>query len=367
MNDEEYMQMALEEAVKGVGHVNPNPLVGAVIVKDGRILATGYHKAYGELHAERNAFKNCAENTSGATLYVTLEPCCHYGKTPPCTEVIMEHRIKRVVVGCLDPNPLVAGKGIRILQEAGIQVETGVLEEKCKKQNEVFLHYIKTKTPFVVMKYAMTLDGKIATATGKSKWITGEVARQRVQQDRNRYMVIMVGIGTVFADDPMLNCRLEGGRSPIRIICDSKLRTPMESKIVATANEIQTILATTCKEKQRQQSYLEKGCQIVEVGEKDGHLDLQELMRKLGERGIDGVYLEGGGTLNDAAIKAGIVNKVQAYISPKLFGGTTAKTPVEGSGIKEVAECLELDEIRMTQLGKDVLLEGDVKKCSQES
>ena len=226
MKKEDYMKAALNEAVKGLGFTNPNPMVGAVIVKDGRIISRGYHRRYGELHAERNAIINCKDNLNGSEIYVTLEPCCHYGKTPPCTEAIIQSGIKKVFIGSEDPNPLVAGKGAETLRKHGIYVESGILKKECDRINDVFFHYITYKTPFVVIKYAMTADGKIACYNGESKWITGERARENVQKSRLRYSAVMVGAGTVIADDPMLTCRLENGRNPIRIICDSSLEYP---------------------------------------------------------------------------------------------------------------------------------------------
>ena len=242
--DKEYMLRAISLAKKGEGWTNPNPMVGAVIVKDGRIIGEGYHKKYGELHAERNAFASLKESAKGATMYVTMEPCCHYGKTPPCTQAIIEHEIGKVVIGSKDPNPKVSGKGVQILKEAGISVEENFLREECDKLNPIFFHYIRTKMPYVVMKYAMTLDGKIATKTGESKWITGKEAREEVQHMRHRYMGIMVGIGTVLADDPMLNVRAKDKKSPVRIICDSKLRIKEDSQIVKTAFNQRTIVIT---------------------------------------------------------------------------------------------------------------------------
>lgn len=231
MTDQDYMRQAIMLARKGEGWTSPNPMVGAVIVKNGRIIGEGYHARWGGLHAERNALASLTEPAEGATLYVTLEPCCHYGKTPPCTEALLEHKIARVVIGSRDPDPRVAGKGAQILKAAGVRVEEDFLREECDRLNPVFFHYITEKTPYVVMKYAMTLDGKIATRTGASKWITGEEARTRVQLLRHRYSGIMAGIGTVLADDPLLNVRLEGKKSPTRIICDSHLRIPPESRI----------------------------------------------------------------------------------------------------------------------------------------
>ncbi|QAT50316.1 bifunctional diaminohydroxyphosphoribosylaminopyrimidine deaminase/5-amino-6-(5-phosphoribosylamino)uracil reductase RibD [Caproiciproducens sp. NJN-50] len=367
MSDETYMKLALEYAQKGCGWVNPNPMVGAVVVKDGRVIGTGYHQRYGELHAERNALASCTEPPRNATLYVTLEPCCHYGKTPPCTEAILESGIRRVVVGSVDPNPLVAGKGIQILRRHGIEVSEGVLCEACTGLNEVFFHFIQTKTPYVVMKYAMTMDGKITTRSGRSKWITGETARRRVQEDRHRYTGIMAGVGTILADDPLLTCRLPGGRNPARIICDSRLRTPLNARVVRTAGEAPTILATCSRDEALAHSYRDAGCEILTLPSKDGHVDLRELMAALGEKKIDSVLLEGGGALNWSALQSGIVNKVQAYVAPKLFGGADAKSPVGGIGVEDPKKAFRLASPQVTQLGEDILLESEVLPCSQES
>lgn len=353
------MRRALALAALGAGRVNPNPMVGCVIVKEGRIIGEGWHQEYGGLHAERNALANCNESTADATLYVTLEPCCHWGKTPPCTDAILEHHIKRVVVGCTDTNPLVAGQGIQLLRKAGVEVETGVCEVECRSLNEVFFHYIAHKTPFVVLKYAMTLDGKIAAYTGDSKWITGEAARTHVHQTRNRLSGIMVGVGTVIADDPLLTCRIEGGRHPTRIICDSHAQIPLETQIVRTAKDIKTIVAVIEKN-EKTQALEQAGIQILCCEEKDGRVDLSDLMRQLGEQNIDSVLLEGGSTLAFSALQAGIVRKVQAYIAPKLVGGQTAKTPVGGEGFPLMNDALALDNLSVQPLGGDFLLEGDI-------
>ncbi len=366
MNDEDYMKHAIELAKKGVGFVNPNPMVGAVIVKEDRIIGEGYHKKYGELHAERNAFANLTEPAEGATLYVTLEPCCHYGKTPPCTEAIIEHKIGRVVIGSKDPNPLVAGKGVQILKEHGISVTENVCREACDELNPVFFHYIRTKMPYVAMKFAETLDGKIACESGASKWVTGEEARTYVMKLRHRYMGIMVGVQTVLTDDPMLNCRMEGGRNPVRIICDTHLRTPLMSKIVLTAKEIPTILATAETEESKHHPYREMGCEVVTVDAKDGKLNLKELMIKLGERKIDSILLEGGATLNWSALKNGIVNYVYGFIAPKFFGGEKAKTPVAGEGFATPEEAIFLKNKHVRNIGEDILIEGEVKSCLPE-
>ena len=361
MTNEEYMSLALTLSKKGEGYVNPNPMVGAVIVKNGKIIGQGYHEKYGELHAERNAILDCKENPKDATMYVTLEPCCHYGKTPPCTEAIIESGITKVFVGCLDPNPVVSGKGVEILKNAGIEVHTAIFEAECMEQNSIFMHYIKTKQPFVTMKYAMTLDGKIATASGESKWITDELARENVHKDRNRHTGIMVGVGTVIMDDPMLTSRISNGRNPVRIICDTNLRTPLNKKVVTSAKEVRTIIGTACQDSNKHLPYLEAGCEIVTVSTKGSHLDLQELMTKLGAMKIDSILLEGGSTLNFSALENRIVNKVQAYIAPKIYGGDSAKTPVGGSGIDKIADCVKLKDQRISYFGKDILIESEVE------
>ncbi|ADU26209.1 bifunctional diaminohydroxyphosphoribosylaminopyrimidine deaminase/5-amino-6-(5-phosphoribosylamino)uracil reductase RibD [Ethanoligenens harbinense] len=367
MSDETYMKLALEYAEKGCGWVNPNPMVGAVVVKDGRVIGTGWHRRYGELHAERNALASCTEPPQGATLYVTLEPCCHYGKTPPCTDAILESGIHRVVVGSVDPNPLVAGKGIRILRQRGIEVAEGVLGDACTGINEVFFHFIRTRMPYVVMKYAMTMDGKIATCSGQSKWITGETARRRTQEDRHRYSGIMVGIGTVLTDDPLLTCRLPDGRNPVRIVCDSRLRTPLNAQIVRITGEAPTILVTCSRDEALAYPYRDAGCEVLTLPAKDGHVDLRALMTALGKKGIDSVLLEGGGALNWSALQSGIVNKVQAYVAPKLFGGINAKSPVAGMGVESPEQAFRLASPQVTRLGEDILLESEVLSCSQES
>ena len=372
---EEYMRRALELARKGEGHTSPNPMVGCVVVKDGRIISEGYHEKYGEFHAERNALTRCTEDTAGADLYVTLEPCCHQGKTPPCTDIIIEKKIARVFVGSMDSNPLVAGKGVQILRDHGIYVETGVLDAECRKLNEVFYHYIATKTPFVVMKYAMTLDGKIATKTGASKWITGEAARAEVQHMRHRYMGIMAGIGTVLADDPMLNVRMEGWKSPIRILCDSGLRIPLDGQIVKSAGKYRTIVAYADSEntEAKRKRLHEMGVETICCPDENNQVDLKKLMKYLGEEGIDSILLEGGGTLNDSALRAGIVQEVQAFIAPKLFGGMNSKTPVEGIGVRFPSEAVKLKCTDICQIGEDIRITCQVcgkeqeESCLQES
>lgn len=375
MAEEQFMKRAIELAKQGVGWTAPNPLVGAVVVKNGRVIGEGYHRKYGELHAERNALAACTEDPAGATLYVTLEPCCHYGKTPPCTEIIIEKKIAKVVIGSRDPNPKVAGKGARILREHGINVVEDYMREACDALNPVFFHYITTKTPYVVLKFAMTLDGKIATRTGASKWIAGEAARNHVHQLRGRYAGILAGIGTVLADDPMLNCRIDGAHQPLRIILDSHLRIPMGSRLVRSAKEYPLLIVCNESTRDREegtnriQKLEEAGAKVWTLPEKNGHPDLNVLMQRLGEEKIDSVLIEGGGTVNEAVLKAHIVHHVYAYIAPKIFGGEDAKTPVEGSGIRLPQECAKLRLAKITVLLNDMLLEYDVEgetECSPE-
>ncbi len=355
--DEKYMKRAIELALKGTGYVNPNPLVGAVIVKNNKIIGEGWHKKYGELHAERDAFKNLTENAEDADMYVTLEPCCHYGKQPPCTEAIIEHNIKRVFVGSSDPNPLVAGKGIKYLREHGIEVIENILKAECDEINKVFFHYITTKTPYVVMKYAMTADGKIACVSGKSKWITGEKARENVQHTRKALSAIMVGIGTVITDNPLLTCRIEESVNPVRIICDSSLKIPLDSNIVKTAKDVKTIIAH-CNENSEKKKELEKaGCVVLKTAEKNGKVDLKDLMKLLGEMKIDSVLVEGGAELNYSLLQNGIVNKLQVYIAPKIFGGKNAKSPVGGEGVSEPDSAFKFGKPKVKFIDNDLLLE----------
>lgn len=363
MIDEGYMRHALELAAKGRGTTTPNPMVGAVIVKDGRIIGEGYHIRSGEGHAEVNAFRNCTEDPEGATIYVTLEPCSHYGKTPPCADLVVSKKVARCVVAAMDPNPLVAGRGVKKIEAAGIEVVTGVLAEESIKLNEVFMKFIVTNRPFVLFKAAMSLDGKIATASGESQWISCEASREEVHRLRHAYTGIMAGIGTVLADDPMLNCRMEGAKQPIRIIVDSKLRIPMDSKLVQSANEYPLIIA--CLEdpdEDKKQALTEAGAKVLETpADADGHVDLASLMEMLGMMKIDSILLEGGGILADSARKAGIIDKVQIYIAPMIIGGEGAKTPVEGTGIAALADSLKLTDLTVEMSGCDVKVTGSVK------
>ena len=361
MTDAELMRHAIALAKRGTGFVNPNPLVGAVLARDGQIIAEGWHAKYGDLHAERNALKVCAD-PRGAVMYVTLEPCCHTGKQPPCTDAILQSGIRKVFVGSDDPNPQVAGKGLKLLEDAGIEVVRGFLKDECDALNPIFFHYITARTPYVIMKIAMTADGKTATRAGFSKWITGEASRRHVHETRKRCAAIMVGIGTVLADDPTLTCRIENPSDPIRIVCDSNLQTPIESKLVVTAREIPTYIATCSIDRRKAELLESKGVHILEIPPDEGHVDLRFLMRRLGEMGIDSVLLEGGAALHEAALRAGIVQHIQVYIAPKMFGGVSAKPAVGGLGVYGVEEAYQLTSPEISRYGDDILLEYDVKE-----
>ena len=358
------MQLAYNLAKKGCGGVNPNPLVGAVIVKDGEIIGEGYHEICGGPHAEVNAFRFAKESVEGATMYVTLEPCSHFGKTPPCAQAVVDNKIARVVIGMLDPNPLVSGRGVKLLQEHGIEVESDFLSAELAQMNRVFLKFIQDKKPYVIMKTAMTLDGKISSRTGDSRWVSNEQSRAKVHELRNELMAIMVGVDTVIADDPILTTRLTSnreGRNPIRIVVDSKARIPLDSKILNTTAEAKTIVAvTSLADRNKVDQIKALGNEVIFIGEKDNRVDLNLLMQTLGEKGIDGILLEGGATLNYAALESQIIDEVHAYIAPKLIGGYDAKTPVGGKGIEKMKDAVNLQNIHFENIADDILVTGEV-------
>lgn len=359
MTEEHFMRRAIDLAKKAAGKTNPNPMVGAVIVKNGKIIGEGFHQQIGGLHAERNALAACTEPPEGGTIYVTLEPCCHYGKTPPCTEAILEHKLARVVIGSRDPNPKVAGKGAALLRQAGIAVTEDFLREECDALNPVFLHYIKNKEPYIALKYAMTADGKTAANSGASQWITGETARNHVHQLRNYYTGILVGIGTVLQDDPMLTCRIPGGRNPIRIVCDSHLRIPLNCKLCNTTDQAPVILACIDDPEHKQAALEAKGVQVLFTAEREGRPDIPDLLTKLGAFDIDGILVEGGGTINASFVAAKQVHHVYAYVGAQIFGGVNSYTPVSGPGIEAVADSLKLSRPQVQILGEDILIEYD--------
>lgn len=359
---EQYMKRALELAKLGWGYTNPNPLVGAVIVKDSRIIGEGYHEYFGGPHAEINAIKNAKEDVKGAQLYVTLEPCCHHGKTPPCVDAIIKSGIQDVYIAMEDPNSFVSGKGIKYLKEAGLNVYTGILKNEAQKLNEIFIKYITTKIPYVILKSAMTVDGKIATTIGDSKWITNEKSREHVHMLRGRVMAIMVGVNTVIKDNPYLTARIRGLKSPTRIIIDSQGRIPLDSNVLCDRSA-KTIIATTKKMPVDKINKLRNlAIDIIIVDSIDGKVNLKELIKVLGTMGIDSVLIEGGGTLNYSALKEGIVDKVMFYIAPKIIGGSNALTPVEGNGIDYIKDAIKLNDIEITKFDDDILITGYIEK-----
>lgn len=362
--DATYMKRALELAEQARGKTDPNPLVGCVVVKNGAILAEGYHQSYGTAHAERDALMKLKPGEAeGSTLYVTLEPCCHTGKQPPCTDLIIASGVSRVVVGAIDSNPLVTAAGIRQLEAAGIRVTTGVLEAECFAQNHYFHHYMKTGLPYVALKYAMTLDGKIATSSGDSKWITGEHARAHVQTLRRDYAGILVGIGTVLADDPLLTCRIDPAANPTRIICDNSLRIPEDSQIVRTAKEVPTLVVCNAHHL-KDIAIASKRERLEEAGIKilvqEGAVSLPVLLRQLAEEKIISVLVEGGSRIHASFLSDDLADYVYAYIAPKLIGGLTAPGPVGGSGKTLMADAVLLDEVKFLQFGNDCLISGAV-------
>ncbi|MCT4594297.1 MAG: bifunctional diaminohydroxyphosphoribosylaminopyrimidine deaminase/5-amino-6-(5-phosphoribosylamino)uracil reductase RibD [Anaeromicrobium sp.] len=362
--DEKYMKRAIELAKKGEGLVSPNPLVGAVIVKDGKVIGEGYHKYYGGNHAEIEAFNSANDSVEGATMYVTLEPCFHKGKTPPCVKEIIKRKIKRVVIGIKDPNPLVAGKSIELLKDEKIQVQVGLCSEEIKILNEEFIKYITTKEPFCILKSAMTLDGKIATKTGDSKWITNEKSREYVHQLRNRVSAIMVGVDTIIKDDPMLNTRLTGTSvDPLKIIVDTRGRIPIESRVVNMDSDKGVILATTnLIDKEKEEELKNRGVNLIKTPLKNDRVDLKYLFKELGNRGIDSLLIEGGGTLNDSLLREDLIDKIIFFIGPKIIGGKDSKSPVEGMGVSLMRDSIEVKNIKVKSFEDDVVIEGYVRR-----
>lgn len=421
--DKKYMRMAIDLALNGQGHVNPNPMVGAVIVRDGHVLSSGWHHVYGDLHAERDALSRCVGDPAGATMYVTLEPCCHHGKQPPCTDAIMAAGISRVVAGMGDPNPLVAGHGLEILRRAGIEVSCGLFQNRIRHINRVFVKYITTKRPWVVLKSAMTLDGRIAARTGDSKWVSGEESRRLVHELRGRYSGIVAGIGTAVADDPMLNCRLDGMRQPVRFIVDSRASLPLDSALVRTAGEYRTVVVHTADApQQRLEALRSRGVELLEcpsVGtaaspgmsrtsgpvlssgpeqpsgtvlssglvhpsghavdavtggvdihgkvDSPGKVDLSAMMDRIGAMGIDSLLVEGGAELNWSMVAGGLVDEYYIFLAPKIIGGRNAKGPVGGEGFARMAEAVPVKVDSVTPCGTDWLVHGFSSEYRYES
>lgn len=349
------MRQALRLAKRG--HTNPNPMVGAVVVKDGAVIGRAYHQKAGEPHAEALALAQAGKAAKGSTLYVTLEPCCHYGRTPPCSDAVIAAGVKRVVAAMVDPNPKVAGKGIEALRKAGVEVEIGALEQEARELNEAYIKVVTTGLPFVTLKMAMTLDGKIATRSGDSKWISGEESRRLAHRMRARADAIVIGAGTALMDDPELTARIGGSkRQPARIIVDESARLSVTARMFQKPGG-DVIVATTKQACEDTVGKLqEAGARIVCLDAIDGVVDLAALFRSLAEMGFNNVLLEGGGELNAAALNAKLVDKVVIFIAPKIIGGRDAKTPVEGEGVDAVAEALPLADVRTRRCGEDLLV-----------
>ncbi|HYF83245.1 MAG TPA: bifunctional diaminohydroxyphosphoribosylaminopyrimidine deaminase/5-amino-6-(5-phosphoribosylamino)uracil reductase RibD [Clostridia bacterium] len=363
LDDSFYMKKVLELAARGSGSTSPNPLVGAVIVKEGRVIGEGWHERAGEAHAEINAIRNSSEDVENSTIYVNLEPCSHFGRTPPCAAELVKRRFKRVVVAMEDPNPLVAGRGIKLLKDSGIQVDVGINRLEALKLNDIFIKFITKKTPFVLLKSAMTLDGKTATKSGDSKWISGEQSREYVHNLRNKYSSILVGVNTAIKDDPELTTRLEGikTRNPVRIIVDSKGRIPADAKVLETDENKRTIIAATGDMTEEKLKYLKgRGIEVIITDKKDGKVDIRQLMEELYKRGIDSLMVEGGGTVASAFIEEGLIDKVAFFIAPVIIGGKAAPTPVMGAGVDSISDGYRLKHQNVTTFGHDVLIEGYV-------
>ena len=356
-SDRHFMRRALELAARGKGRTSPNPVVGCVIVRDGRIAGEGFHERAGGPHAEVNAIQSAGGDIAGATVYVSLEPCCHHGKTPPCTDLLIRHKPARVVVAMRDPNPLVAGNGIAALEAAGIDVDIGVLEGEAQTLNEAFTKFITTKMPFVIAKCGMSLDGKIATRTGDSRWVTGEASRRLVHEIRNEVDAILIGSRTVMTDDPSLTARLDQQTNdPIRVIVDADEYLASDRRVFNLESTAPTWVALPMG-----QSF-EGADEVIHVADGPGGIDLAALMRELAARNVMSVLIEGGGTTHASAFAAGIVDKVMFFVAPKIIGGRDAVTAVEGDGAERMSDAIQLERMSARDVGEDILIEAYVKK-----
>ena len=365
MDDQKFMQMALDLAIKGEGFTSPNPMVGAVVVKNGKLVGGGYHEVVGGAHAEVNAIDAAGKLASGATLYVTLEPCNHTGRTPPCTQKILDAGISRVVVAMPDPNENVAGGGLKYLAQHGLQVTTGVCEEQARKQNEAFIKYITTGRPFVTAKCAATLDGRIATRTGDSKWVTGEASRRYVHRLRHAVDAIMVGINTVRKDDPSLTTRLDDGKGkdPVRIILDTHLSIAPSARVLQQASDAETILVAGKGLADSKKTVFEKaGIRVIEAPLTHNQIDMAALMGPLGAMENSSLLIEGGSQVMASAFRAGIIDKVQFFYAPKILGGDDGIPICSGPGAELMRESIALEDITVQRFDDDVLIEGYVEK-----
>lgn len=363
---ERYMRRAIELARQGEGRTAPNPPVGAVLVRDGSIVGEGYHPAAGEPHAEILALRAAGELARGADLYVTLEPCCHQGRTGPCTEALISAGVRRVIYGTVDPNPEVSGRGLARLTSAGIEVSAGSLADECRRLIAPFAKHVSTGRPYVILKAAMTLDGQVATSCGESQWITGDSSRELVHCWRNRVDGILTGSGTVLADNPRLTVRLaDAGRNPARIVLDSRLRTSPAAQVYASQSPGRRLLVTVQGHaRERLEPFSARGVEIHEVPPLDEHLDLAAVMDLLGKSGLQCLLVEGGGELNRALLHAGLIDRVMLFVAPLFLGGSDGKPLFSGPGVVRLAEALRLKDFLVSRIGEDLLLEGELTPCS---
>jgi diaminohydroxyphosphoribosylaminopyrimidine deaminase/5-amino-6-(5-phosphoribosylamino)uracil reductase len=362
------MTLALRLAAKGLGQTSPNPMVGALVVKNGRIVGRGYHHGPGQPHAEILALNQAGSRAKGATLYVTLEPCCHLLKrTPPCVPIVIKSGVRAVVVAMTDPNSLVKGRGVAALRRAGITVTTAVAQEEARQLNRAYLHWVTTGRPYVILKAGMTLDGKVATAKGESRWITGPLARRDVHRLRSQVDAVLVGVGTVLKDNPTLTARLSDRplklalKQPMRVVLDSQLRTPPKARVCATQDQARTVIATTSRASQSRRRPLElAGLEVVSLPLKNTRVSLPSLMTMLGKRGVTSVLIEGGSTVNASALREKLVNHVVLYLAPTLMGGQDAKAVIGDRSPKRLAQALPLRHVTVRRIGEDVVVEGDL-------
>ncbi|QWC21352.1 bifunctional diaminohydroxyphosphoribosylaminopyrimidine deaminase/5-amino-6-(5-phosphoribosylamino)uracil reductase RibD [Bacillus haikouensis] len=363
MEHKDYMQLALTMAAATKGQTSPNPAVGAVVVKNGEIAGMGAHLKAGEGHAEVLAITAAGEKADGADIYVTLEPCSHYGRTPPCSQLIIKSGIKRVFIATTDPNPLVAGKGIEQLRQAGVEVHIGEGKEEALELNKHFFHHMKYQTPYVTLKTAVTLDGKTAVASGDSKWITSEESRLDVHYDRHRHDAILVGVNTIIRDNPHLTTRLpQGGKNPIRIILDNTLRTPLESNVVRDKESKTIIMTSDSITEEDKVPYLQEGCEVITLPDK--RIDLQSVLKELGKNSIQSVYVEGGSSVHGSFLEQKAFQELIIYMAPKLIGGRDAHTSFGGSGVSAIKEGLEMNIVSMKTIGLDIKITAHPKKHS---
>ena len=359
-NHQYYMALAMRQAQRAEGRTSPNPLVGALVVKDGEVIARGYHKKVGLPHAEIVALSLAGRRAEGATLYVTLEPCVHFGRTPPCTDMIIKSGIKEVIVGMLDPNPLNNGRGVEVLRKHGIEVRVGFLEDKLRRMNESFIKYISHKIPYVTVKVGQSLDGKIATCRGLSQWITSDEAREYVHRIREKFDAIMVGVNTVLRDDPKLQ-PLSSSKTLTKIIVDSNLSIPCQAAVFKNPPVIIATLPATAGQETPNRNILSQKAQILEVREKEGQVNLRKMMKKLARLQITNILVEGGGTLIGSLFDEGLVDKVMFFISPKVMGGKDAISSVMGKGVTHPDKAFRLKDVRLKRIGEDFLVEGYIR------